>query len=89
MSYVNPCNNSMVIPPISIAEVTQVISSLKKSSAGVSQICFRKGTFPTELKLARVVPIFKSGDSAVLCNYRPISILSFLQKYLRKYCLSI
>ena len=34
MSYVTPCNNSIVIPPITIAEVSQVISSLKNSSAG-------------------------------------------------------
>ena len=36
--------------------------------------------FPSELKLARVVPIFKSGDPSLLTNYyiyRPISVLSF------------
>ena len=31
--------------------------------------------FPDELKVARVVPIFKSGDSSKINNYRPISIL--------------
>ena len=35
------------------------------------------GVFPSELKLARVVPIFKSGDPSLLTNYRPISVLSF------------
>ena len=33
--------------------------------------------FPDELKLA---PIFKSGDSSKINNYRPISILSFFLK---------
>ena len=33
--------------------------------------------FPSELKLARVVPLLKSGDSSQITNYRPISILSF------------
>ena len=37
----------------------------------------KSGIFPSELKLARVVPIFKSGDSSLLTNYRPISVLSF------------
>ena len=37
-----------------------------------------------KLKLARVVPIFKSGDSAVLSNYQPISILSFFAKVFEK-----
>ena len=41
---------------------------------------FLEGIFPTELKLARVVPIFKSGDSAIFNNYRPISILSLFCK---------
>ena len=35
---------------------------------------FTDGIFPSELKLARIVPIFKSGDCTFLSNYRPISI---------------
>ena len=46
--------------------------------------CFHDGSFPIELKLARVEPIFKSGDSSVLINYRPISILSFFAKVFEK-----
>ena len=34
------------------------------------------GIFPSELKLAKVVPIFKSGESDKVHNYRPISVLS-------------
>ena len=41
---------------------------------------FKEGVFPSELKLAKVVPIFKSGDSSKLTNYRPISVLSFFSK---------
>ena len=40
------------------------------------------GMFPDELKLARVVPIFKSGDSSKINNFRPISILPFFSKYM-------
>ena len=43
------------------------------------------GIFPNELKLARVVPIFKSGDPSSICNYRPISVLSFFSKIFEKY----
>ena len=38
--------------------------------------CFSSGIYPDSLKIARVVPIFKSGDKSTLENYRPISILS-------------
>ena len=44
----------------------------------------RTGVFPSELKLARVVPIFKAGDSSALTNYRPISVLTFFTKVFEK-----
>ena len=46
---------------------------------------FADGIFPSELlKLARTVPIFKSGDCTVLSIYRPISILTFFAKVFEK-----
>jgi hypothetical protein len=42
------------------------------------------GTFPDLLKIARVVPVFKSGDCRLLSNYRPISILPILSKVFEK-----
>ena len=36
--------------------------------------------FLSELKLAKVVQIFKSGDSSKITNYRPISVLSYFSK---------
>ena len=41
-----------------------------------------EGIFPNELKLARVVPLYKAGDSSLVTNYRPISVLSFFFKNL-------
>ena len=38
------------------------------------------GVFPSELKLARVIPVFKDGDEFDKTNYRPISILPSLSK---------
>ena len=38
------------------------------------------GIFPSELKLARVIPIFKSNDKQDVSNSRPISILTFYSK---------
>ena len=49
----------------------------------------KSGIFPSELKLARVVPIFKSGDPSLLTNYRPISVLSFFSKIFEKIVYSI
>ena len=42
------------------------------------------GIFPNSLKTARVVPVFKEGQSSEPLNYRPISILSTLSKIYEK-----
>ena len=41
---------------------------------------FSLGLFPDSLKVAEVVPIYKSGDKRNPSNYRPISILSCFSK---------
>ena len=39
-----------------------------------------EGLFPTELKLANVIPLYKSDDSFVFNNYRPVSLLCVISK---------
>ena len=43
--------------------------------------CFDFGIFPTCLKTAKVVPVYKAGDINEVTNYRPISILSIFLKF--------
>ena len=43
-----------------------------------------EGIYPNELKLAWVVPIFKTGNPSSISNYRPISV--FPPKYLKDLC---
>ena len=43
-----------------------------------------KGIFPNELKIAKVIPIFKSGDKTSIENYRLISVLSVFSKIFEK-----
>ena len=46
--------------------------------------CLRSGIFPNELKIARVIPLYKSGDKSDITNYRPISLLPVLSKIFEK-----
>ena len=45
-------------------------------------LSFDKGIVPTQLKIAKVIPIFKTGDRCNMDNYRPISL--FFSKILEK-----
>ncbi len=45
---------------------------------------FLSGCVPDNLKIAKIIPIFKSGNKSTCSNYRPISILSFFSKVLEK-----
>lgn len=46
--------------------------------------CISEGYFPAELKISKVVPVFKKGDPSDVNNYRPISILPILNKVFEK-----
>ena len=45
---------------------------------------FKDGIFPNELKLAKIIPIYKAGDKSLPTNYRPISVLSLFSKIFEK-----
>ena len=42
------------------------------------------GIFPSDMKLADVIPLFKGGDEHLMSKYRPISLLLTLSKLLEK-----
>ena len=64
---------------------------LKHLSASFSRVlcylfnsCMLAGVFPDELKVAKVIPLFKTGNRNSVSNYRPISILPTLSKIFEK-----
>ena len=50
----------------------------------VFNLSLQTGFIPIEFKIAKVIPIYKSGDAHSFTNYRPISLLSSLSKLLEK-----
>ena len=52
--------------------------------AHIFNLSFKSGIVPPNMKLAKVIPIFKSGNRKLFNNYRPISILPAYSKLLEK-----
>ena len=51
----------------------------------IINMSFATGVYPDQLKLAKVIPIFKNkGDQLLFLNYRPISLLSNINKIFEK-----
>ena len=50
----------------------------------IFNLSLEKGTVPSELKVAKIIPIYKDDDPAVFNHYRPISILPVISKVLEK-----
>ena len=47
-----------------------------------------EGAFPDELKLAKVIPVYKAGSSMELSNYRLISVLKKFPKSMKNVCIT-
>ena len=57
---------------------------ISKFLSDMFNVCLSEGTYPDLLKIAEVVPIFKKGERNKMTNYRPISLLSQLNKVFEK-----
>ena len=50
----------------------------------IMNLSISSGIVPDQLKIVRVLPIFKSGEMRVFSNYRPISVLPIFSKVFEK-----
>ena len=80
-TLINSLNNSSPgfdgIPSIL---VKRTINLYLKTITLIINQTFYDGVFPKELKIAKVIPIYKSGSTMELNNYRPISVLNIYSK---------
>ena len=64
--------------------IKQVIVGILQPLVHIFNLSMSSGVVPINMKIAKVVPIFKKGDSQLLTNYRPISLLTCFSKILEK-----
>ena len=55
---------------------------LCKSIIYLFQLLLEKGVFPDDLKIAKVTPIYKAGDSRDTSSFRSLTVLPYFSKIL-------
>ena len=61
-----------------------ILPSIMAPLCHIFNLSLQTGFIPHQLKTAKVVPIYKSGEKNIFTNYRPISLLSSFSKLLEK-----
>ena len=79
-------NNNKSIGPSSTPLKFLILfkTTLSEPKSLMANISFSTGTFPSTLKTANIIPIYKKDDHTVCNNYRPISLLSNISKIIEK-----
>jgi len=70
------CGSDDISAKLMIKTIDHIVNPITH----VLNLSFENGQFPSDLKLAKVIPVFKSGEQCLLNNYRPISLLSPFSK---------
>ena len=77
-------NKGEGIDEIHVNVIKSVFDLIKDPLHYIFNISLKYGIFPNDLKIAKVIPVFKSGDEALVANYRPISVLPCFSKILER-----
>ena len=68
--------------PMSV--IKRSIDIISEPLTSIVNMSLAHGIVPDKMKIARVIPVYKSGDRAIFSNYRPISVLPSFSKILEK-----
>lgn len=77
-------NTSSGIDGVNAKLIKYIDSLVAENFTACINKCLQEGYFPNSLKMAKVSPIFKSGNRLDPGNYRPISVLPVFSKVFEK-----
>ena len=65
--------------------ITHAIPNIAKPLCYISNKSYLDGRFSDKMKIAKIIPIYKSGDRNLISNYRPISLVPHFPKIFEKF----
>ena len=83
---INSCSNKVSTDSedLSMNIVKQIVKEVVEPFTHICNLSFIHGKFPENMKIAKVIPLYKGGSKNVYTNYRPVSLLSQFSKVLEK-----
>ena len=86
VNIISSLNINKACDPCSVPNRILVLlkQDISKQLADLFNLSFSSGSFPSVLKTAKVVSVFKKGSKLDCCNYRPFSLISNVAKILEK-----
>ena len=77
-------NKASCVYNISIKVLKDAFIVLTSEFTYLINISFKTGIFPTNWKLANIIPLFKGGNKNTVGNFRPVSLLPLPSKIIEK-----
>ena len=86
VKVLSTCNHkhSCDVNDLNMYVVKSTFLSIIQPFKYICNLSFNTGVFPSEMTIAKIVPLFKSGDDCTFTNYRPVSLLPQFSKILEK-----
>ena len=87
LNLISTLNNNKSSGPFSIpTDIFKMTGNIMASPlTEIINLSFSTGIYPNNLKIAKIIPVFKNKGSNLQCNnYRPISLLSNINKIFEK-----
>ena len=76
----NMTNSAAVYDELPSSIMKQCVETYVKQLTFLINMSITQGNFPNEIKIARVIPLYKGEDIQLITNYRPISVLPYFSK---------